>query len=119
MSGRSPPLYCTLILITMHSHQSYPNITTEIHSYEDGINVNNSTINSYKDRGLGKQQNVGGRTLLIVYCTILLIAMHGCRTDTEYTRSLGYNSVCYITSKIGWVSLKGVFSYSSPEWSSR
>ena len=34
MSGRSPPLYCTLILITMHSHQSYPNITTVIHSYE-------------------------------------------------------------------------------------
>ena len=34
MSGRSPPLYCTLILITMHSHQSYSNITTEIHSYE-------------------------------------------------------------------------------------
>ena len=27
MSGRSPPLYCTLISITMHSHQSYPNIT--------------------------------------------------------------------------------------------
>ena len=34
MSGRSPPLYCTLILITLHSHQSYPNITTVIHSYE-------------------------------------------------------------------------------------
>ena len=27
-------LYCTLMLITMHSHQSYPNITTVIHSYE-------------------------------------------------------------------------------------
>ena len=36
MSGRSPPLYCTLILITMHSHQSYPNnLTTVIHSYEN------------------------------------------------------------------------------------
>ena len=34
MSGRSPPLYCTLILITMRSHQSYHNITTVIHSYE-------------------------------------------------------------------------------------
>ena len=34
MSGRSPPLYCTLILITMHSHQSYPNLTTVRHSYE-------------------------------------------------------------------------------------
>ena len=30
MSGRNPPLYCTLILITMHSHQSYPNLTTVI-----------------------------------------------------------------------------------------
>ena len=38
-------------------------------------------------------------------------AMQGCRTDTEYTRSLGFNSVCYITSRIGWVSLKGIFSY--------
>ena len=33
MSGRSPPLFCTLILITMHSHRSYPNITTVMHSY--------------------------------------------------------------------------------------
>ena len=28
-----------------------------------------------------------------VYCTISLIAMHGYRTNTEYTGSLGYNSV--------------------------
>ena len=39
MSGRSPPLYCTLILITMHSHQSYPNITKIIHSYEYSTTV--------------------------------------------------------------------------------
>ena len=39
MSGRSPPLYCTLVLITMHSHQSYPNITTVIHSYEYSTTV--------------------------------------------------------------------------------
>ena len=68
-------------------------------------NVNNSTIKPYKNRGLGKQLNVGARTL--AYCTISFIVMKGCRTDTEYTRSLGYNSVCYITSRIGWVSLKG------------
>ena len=48
MSGRSPPLYCTLIiLITMRSHHSYPNITTVIHSYEYSTNVDNSTIETY------------------------------------------------------------------------
>ena len=51
---RSPPLYCTLILITMHSHQSYPNINTVIHSYECGTTVDNSTIETYRNRGLGK-----------------------------------------------------------------
>ena len=62
MSGRSPPLYCTLILITMHSHQSKPNIPTVVHSYEDNStnNVDNSTIERYKNRGLGKHKNVGG-----------------------------------------------------------
>ena len=65
-----------------------------VHSYEeDNISTNNnvdnnSTIEPYKNRGLGNQINVG------VYCTISLIAMHGYRTNTEYTRSLGcYNSV--------------------------
>ena len=53
MSGRSPPLYCTLILITMRSYQSYPNIiTVVIHSYEYSTNnvdnVDNiSTIETY------------------------------------------------------------------------
>ena len=87
MSEKSPPLNCTLILITMHSHQSYPNIPTVVHSYEDSTNVDNSTIEPYKNRGLGSQKNVG------VYCTISLIAMHGYRTNIEYTGSLGYNSV--------------------------
>ena len=54
-----------------------------------------STIDPYKNRGLGKQKNVGGKIIIItlVYCTISLIAMHGYRTNTEYTGSLGYNSV--------------------------
>ena len=39
MSGRSPPLYCALILIAMHGHQLYPNITTVIHSYEYSTTV--------------------------------------------------------------------------------
>ena len=73
MSGRSPPLYCTLILITMHSHQSYPNITTVIHSYEYSTTVDNSTIGTYMERGL-------------VYYIISLIVMQGfLRKNTEGT----------------------------------
>ena len=45
----------------------------------------------------------------LVYCTISLIAMEGYRTNTEYTGSLGCNSACYITSRIGWVSLKEIY----------
>ena len=47
----------------------------------------------------------------IVYCTRALVAMQGYRTNTEYTGSLGYNLVFYITSRIGWVSLTGIFRY--------
>ena len=47
----------------------------------------------------------------LVYCTIPLIAMQGYHTNTEDTGSLGYNSVCYITSRIGWVSMKGIYRY--------
>ena len=62
MSGRSPPLYCVLIIITMHSHQSEPNITTDdvVHSYKYSTNVDNSTIESYKNKGLGKQVKCRG-----------------------------------------------------------
>ena len=49
MSGRSPPLYCTLILITMHSHESYPNITTVTYGYEYSTTVDNSTIETYRN----------------------------------------------------------------------
>ena len=45
----------TLILITMHSNQSLPNTTTVVHSYEDSTNIDNSTIEPYKKKGLGKQ----------------------------------------------------------------
>ena len=47
----------------------------------------------------------------LVYCTIPLIAMQGYRTNTEDPGSLGYNSVCYLTFRIGWVSMKGVYRY--------
>ena len=45
----------------MHSHQSYPNITTVIHSYEYSTTVDNSTIETYRNRGLGNdsQQCLG------------------------------------------------------------
>ena len=43
-------------------------------------------LSNHTSRGLGNQKNVG------VYCTISLIAVHGYRTNAEYTRSLGYNS---------------------------
>ena len=45
---------CILILIIMHSHQSYPNITTVIHSYEYNPTIDNSTIETSRSRGLGK-----------------------------------------------------------------
>ena len=82
MSGRSPPY--TVPYTYINHHAQLPVI---LHSYEDSTNVDNSTIEPYKNRGLGNQKNVG------VYCTIALIAMHGYRTNTEYTGSLGYNSV--------------------------
>ena len=54
MSGRNPLLYCILKLITMRNPQSYPNITS-ITLQEDIINVDNSNIEPYTSKGLGKQ----------------------------------------------------------------
>ena len=68
MSGRSPSLYCTLILITMHSHQSYPNITTVIHGYEYSTTVDNSTIETYRNRGLGKIKMYISILYNIIHC---------------------------------------------------
>ena len=47
----------------MHSHQSYPNIPTVVIVTRIVLNnVDNSTIEPYKNRGLGKQKNnVGGK----------------------------------------------------------
>ena len=52
-----------------------------------------------------------GRNPLVVYCTIPLIVMQGYHTNTEDTGSLGHNSVCYITSRIGWVTMRGIYRY--------
>ena len=97
MSGRSPPLYCTLVLITMRSHQSYHNITTVIHSYEyfslkyivTSIVLLLSIIVPSRHTGIGAWVNSK------LYTSILynLILMQGYCTNTEYTGSLGYNSV--------------------------
>ena len=47
----------------------------------------------------------------LVYCTIPLIDTQGYHTNTGRRHgSLGYNSVRYLTSRIGWV-LKGIFRY--------
>ena len=48
---------------------------------------------------------------LVYYCTNPLIAMQGYHTKTEDTESLDYNSICYITSRIGWVSMKRIYKY--------
>ena len=47
----------------------------------------------------------------LVYCTIPLITMKGYLTKTEDTGSLYYNSICYITSRIGGVSMRGIYKY--------
>ena len=44
------------------------------------------------------------------YCTIItLIAMQGHKKKD--TISLDYSSLCYIASRTGWVSMKGIFNY--------
>ena len=55
----------TVILYTYINHHAQPPVITQhtnckVHSYEDSTNVDNSTIEPYKNRGLGKQKNVGG-----------------------------------------------------------
>ena len=62
-------------------------------------------------RHTGKGAWINSTMYTSIYCTISLIVMQGYRTNTKYTGSLGYNSVCCITSRIRWVSLKEVFRY--------
>ena len=100
MSGRSPPLYCTLILITMRSHQSYPNITTVIHSYKYSTNLMSIIVPS-RHTGIGAWVNSNLYTS-ILYNFINFHARVSYR-HIKYTGSLGYNSVCYITSRIRWM----------------
>ena len=61
-----------------------------------------SIIVPSRHTGIGAWVNSNLYTL-VLYCIISLIFMQGYCTNTEYTGSLGYNSVCYITSRIRWV----------------
>ena len=59
----------------------------------------NSAIEPYKI-GAWVNSKMSERNPL-VYCTFSLIAMQGYHTKTEDMASLDYNSICYITSRIG------------------
>ena len=91
MSGRSPPLYCTLILITMHSHQSYPNITTVVHGYEYSPTIDNIPS---RHTGIGAWVNSKMYNNSILLYNIINFHARVLNKHTEYTGSLGYNSVC-------------------------
>ena len=61
----------TVILYTyINHHHAQPPVITQhtaavvVHGYEDSTNVDNSTIDPYKNRGLDKQKNVGGNIIL-------------------------------------------------------
>ena len=62
--------------------------------------------------GAWVNSKIGEKSTSLVYCTIPFIATEGYHTNIEDTGSLGYNLFCYITSRIGWVSLlKGIYRY--------
>ena len=70
-----------------------------------------SIIVPSNDTGIGAWVNskMSGKNPL-VFGTITLIAMQGgISHKTEDTGSLDYNSICYITSRIEWVSMKGIY----------
>ena len=83
----------------MRSHQSYPNITTVIHTeVVTSIVLVMSIIVPSRHTGIGAWVNSN------LYTSILynFINFHASvlYKHTEYTGSLGYNSVCCITSRL-------------------
>ena len=66
---------------------------------------------NYTRIGAWVNSKMSGRNPLVVYCTILLIALQGYHPKTEDTGKLDYNSIRYITSRIGWVSMKRIYKY--------
>ena len=58
---------------------------------------------------LGQQYNIGEQPTFILYTYINGHAGTPHKTKTKDTMSLDYNSsICYIGSRIGWVSMKEV-----------
>ena len=58
---------------------------------------------------MGKQFDVGEKSISILYNTI--DRHEGISNKNRRHDSLDYNSICYIKSRIGWVSMKGIFKY--------
>ena len=88
-------------IITQHNHCKYI-VTSIIVLMSIIVPSNHARIGAWVNSKMYERNP-------LVYCTIPLIAMQGYHTNTEDTESLDYNSVCYITSRIGWVSLKGTY----------
>ena len=61
----------------------------------------NSVIESYKTRGLSRQQNVEEKPTVILYNYIDHHAGTPNKTKTKDTMSLDYSSLCYIASRFG------------------
>ena len=105
----------TVILYTYINHHAEPPIITKHRhccSIHEGIVLIMSTIVPSNHTRIEAWVNskMSGRNPL-VYCTIPLIAMQGYHAKIEDTGSLYYNSTFYITSRIGWVSMKGIYKY--------
>ena len=75
------------------------------------LKYDNSAIAPIQEQGLWVNSKMSRRNPPVYYRKIPLIAMQEYQTRTQDTISLDYNSICYITSRIGWVSMKGVYKY--------
>ena len=58
---------------------------------------------------VGQQDNVGEKPTVILYTYVNRHAETPSNTETKDTMSLDYSSICYIGSRIGWVSMKERF----------
>ena len=74
------------------------------------IIYDNNAIEPYNNRGLGQQENVGENPTVILYIQITHHA--GTPKHNNYYKrhdKLGYSSICYTGSRIGWVAMKEVY----------